>query len=187
MERKNGDWTITATKKIFSNDFFTVFEDDVVQPDDERSKYATISFKPGVAVLPVDDEGFIYLTRQFRYALHRDNIEVVSGGYETHEEILDAAKRELHEEMGIDAAEWLPLGRIDAITSITDSHTDMFIARGLSFTKPEREGTETIEPVKMPLRVALGKVLAGAITHGETCVLVMRAWFEEQKKTAAGT
>ena len=187
MERKNGDWTIKGTKNIYSNEFFQVFEDDVVQPDGEPSRYATISFKPGVAVLPLDDDGFVYMTFQFRYALHRDNVEMVAGGYGPDEEVLDAATRELHEELGIEAKEWIPLGRIEAITSITDSHTDLYLAKGLSFGEHERESTEKLSPVKMPFQEVLEKVVSGEITHGETCAAVMKAWFVEQKKTAAGT
>lgn len=187
MEETIGDWKIKSTTKIFQNDFFRVVEDDVIQPDGGPSRYATISFKPGVAILPIDQDGSAYMTLQFRYALRRDNVEVVSGGYEPDEDVLEAARRELREELGIEADEWTPLGRIEAITSITDSHTDLFLARGLSFNKPEREATEKISPVKMTLRQALEKVLSGEITHGETCSLVMKAWFEEQKTTAVGT
>jgi ADP-ribose pyrophosphatase len=187
MEGRNGGWTVKGTKKIFSNKFFRVFEDDVLQPDGKPSKYATISCIPGVGVLPIDDDGNVYMTLQFRYALHRDSIEVVSGGYTPDEDTLEAAKRELLEELGIEATEWSSLGRIEAITSITDSRTDLFLARGLTFGEPRREATESMSPVKMPLREALEKVLSGDITHGETCALVMKAWFEEQKKTAAGT
>ena len=68
MERKNGDWTIKSTEKKFGNGFFSVFEDQVVRPDGKDDKYATVHFKPGAAVLPIDDEGNVYLTRQFRYA-----------------------------------------------------------------------------------------------------------------------
>lgn len=187
MEQKNGDWTIKGTKNIYSNEFFQVFEDDVVQPDGRSSRYATISFKPGVGVLPMDDDGYVYMTFQFRYALRRENVEIVAGGYGQNEDPLEAAKRELKEELGIEANEWTPLGRIEAITSITDSHTDLYLAKGLTFGEHQRESTEKLSPVKMPFHDVLRKVVSGEITHGETCAAVMKAWFAEQKKTAAGT
>ena len=173
MGRKNGNWTIKATKKIFENSFFKVFEDEVVQPDGKDSTYATIRFPAGASVLPLDDDGFIYLTKQFRYALERENLEVVSGAIED-EEPLKAAKREAKEELGIEAEDWTDFGMIESDTSITNSRAHLFLARKLSFKEPEREGTEQIETVKMKFTEALEKVMNGEITHGQTIVLILK-------------
>ena len=174
MKKKNGDWTIKDTKKIFENDFFKVFEDDVIQPDGKDGKYATIDFKPGIAVLPVDDDGIIYITKQFRYALGRKNLEALAGGAES-DNFLEEAKRETREEIGIEAEEWTDLGKIESDTSITNSTCYLFLARKLTFGKPNREETEDIETVKMSLDEAVEKVLSGEITHGQTCALVLKA------------
>lgn len=85
-------------------------EDDVVKPDGDDGKYATIDFIPGVSVLPVDENNFVYLTKQFRYALRRTDLEVISGTVED-ENFLEAAKRETREEFGIEAEEWTSLGK----------------------------------------------------------------------------
>lgn len=175
MERKNGNWTIKQRRKIFENDFFKVFEDDVVQPDGKDGTYATIQLVGGVSVLPLDDDGFVYLTKQFRYALERENLEVVSGAVEPEEKPLTAAKREAKEELGIEAREWSDLGAIENDTSITNSHAQLFLARRLSFCEPEREGTEQIETVKMKFTQALDKVMKGEITHGQTVALILKA------------
>ncbi|HEY0458661.1 MAG TPA: NUDIX hydrolase [Pyrinomonadaceae bacterium] len=174
MERKNGDWTIKGTRKIFENDFFKVLEDEVIQPDGKESTYATIRLLPGAAVLPVDDDGFVYLTKQFRYALERYDVEVVSGAIED-EEPLEAAKREIKEELGIDAEDWTDLGKIESDTSITNSCAHLFLARRLCFGEPAREGTEQIETLKMKFSEALEKVLRGEITHGQTLALILKA------------
>lgn len=174
MKKKNGDWTIKNTELVFENHFFKVFEDDVIQPDGKDGKYATIDFPPGVAVLPVDDEGNVYITRQFRYALGRDNLEAIAGGIEGEGE-LEAAKREALEELGIEAENWTYLGRVESDTGITTSKCHLYLARKLAFNKPEREASEAIETVKMKLSEAAEKVLNGEITHGQTCVLVLKA------------
>lgn len=181
MAKKNGDWTIKDTKKIYENDFFNVFEDDVIKPDGKDGKYATIHFKPGACVLPLDDEGNIYLTRQFRYALGREDLEVAAGGIEG-EEGLEAAKREAREELGIEAEDWTELGKIESDTSITNSTAYLFLARKLSFHEPKREGTEQIKTVKMKLDEAVEKVLSGEITHGQTCILVLKAYLKDSNK-----
>jgi ADP-ribose pyrophosphatase len=174
MKRKNGNWTIKERRKVFENDFFKLFEDDVIQPDGKDGKYAILCFVRGVSVLPLDDKGFIYLTKQFRYAIERDDLEVVSGAIEE-EEPLEAAKREAREELGIEAAEWIELGKLESDTSITNSTAHLFLARRLTFGKPAREGTEQIETVKMKFDEALDQVMKGEITHGQTVALILKA------------
>jgi 8-oxo-dGTP pyrophosphatase MutT (NUDIX family) len=172
-ERKNGDWIIKETRVVFSNDFFKVFEDQVIQPDGKDGSYAVIKFKQGAAVLPVDDDGNIYLTKQFRYAIEREDLEVAAGVVEV-ETFLEAAKRESLEELGIEAEEWTDFGMIEENTSVTNSVIKIYLAQKLTFTAPKPEGTEKIEVVKMPLKKALSRVMKGEITHDLTCILIMK-------------
>lgn len=173
MNKRNGDWTIKETKEIFSNDFFEVHEDQVIQPDGKDGTYATIKFKQGVALVPFDEEGNVYLTRQFRYALGRVDLEAAAGVVEN-EDHLQAAKREAKEELGITAEEWIDFGTIEENTSITTSIVQIYLARKLKFKKPEPEGTEEIKIVVMPLKEALEKAMSGEITHDLTCLLIMK-------------
>jgi ADP-ribose pyrophosphatase len=174
MEHKNGNWTIKETEKKFHNDFFTVYEDKVIKPDGKDGTYATIKFIPGVAVLPIDESGNVYLTCQFRYALGCDNVEAVCGAIND-ESPAKAAKREAKEELGIEAHQWVSLGKIQTDTSITNSTSHLFLARGLTFSQPEQESTEEIKTVIMKLDDAVQKVLSGEITNGPTCVLILKA------------
>lgn len=181
MKRKNGEWTILESEEKFSNDFFKVIEDKVLRPDGNRDRYATIDFKPGASVLPVDDEDNIYLTRQFRYALGRMDLEVVSGAIDDGEGPLEAAKRETREELGIEAEAWQEMGNIEADTSITNSTAHLFLARKLVFGEPDREPSEDIETVKIPLAEAYQKVIDGDITHDQTVILILKAVLEQKK------
>src|SRR3954453_15236341 len=76
MPRKHGPWTIEDTVEKYRNSFIAVQEDRVIQPDGQPGRYSTVTIKPGVAVLPVDEDGDVYLVRQFRYALGRESVEV---------------------------------------------------------------------------------------------------------------
>jgi len=173
-QKQNGNWTIRSTQKVFENPFFAVFEDDVIKPDGGDGRYATIRFNPGVSILPIDDDANVYLTRQFRYAIGRHDLEVVAGSIEG-EGALDAAKRELEEELGIHAGEWVDLGSVFSLTSITQSCSRQFIARKLEFGEQKPEGTEEIESVKLKLSEAIDMVMKGEITDSDTCLLLLKA------------
>jgi 8-oxo-dGTP pyrophosphatase MutT (NUDIX family) len=179
MERKNGNWTIKETKQVFNNDFFKVFNDKVIKPNGEDGSYATIEFISGVSVLPIDEEDFVYLTKQFRYSAGEKTLEVVAGGIED-EKPLDAAKREIKEELGITAEEFTEIGSIQLDNSIIKAPSTLFVARKLTFGKPDRDDSEEMEMVKVSFREAVKKVLNGEITHAPSCVLLLKAWAENQ-------
>ncbi|HEY0658196.1 MAG TPA: NUDIX hydrolase [Pyrinomonadaceae bacterium] len=179
MEKKNGNWTIKDTKKIFGNDFFSVYEDKVIEPDGKDGAYATIKLPPGVCILPIDDENFVYLTKQFRYSAGRETLEVVAGTVED-ESSLDAAKRELKEELGITAKELRELGTIELDNSIIKNEVSFFTARGLSFEAPERESSEEMETVKIKFREAIEKVFSSEIKHSLSCALLLKAWMKDR-------
>lgn len=175
MARRNGPWTIEGTTEQYRNRLITVREDRVIRPDGEPGSYATVEMRPGVAVLPVDRDGVAQLTRQFRYALGRESVEVVSGAIDEGEEPLEAARREAKEELGVTAEEWIDLGRMDMDTSTLRAPVQLFLARGLGFAESDQEGTETIEPLKVPLTVAVRMVLESEITHSPSCVTILKA------------
>lgn len=174
--RKNGPWTIEHTTQHYQNSFITVVEDQVVQPDGQPGTYSTVAMKPGVAILPVDEKGNVYLVRQFRYALGKESLEVVTGALENNEPVLEAAQRELAEEVGIHAKAWKSLGAFDLDTSIVQCPVHLFLAKNLNFVESDREGTETMEMCKLPLEQAFTMVMECTITHAPSCILLLKTW-----------
>ncbi len=122
----------------------------------------------------MDDDRHVYLTVEFHYAVGRTTVEAVSGGMEANEEPLATAKRELQEELGIEAADWTDLGIVDPFTASVVSPTRLYLARGLTFGDHAPEGTEQIRCLKMPLTEAVQKVMTSEITHGPSCVLILK-------------
>ena len=45
---------------------------------EKNGDYATVDLKSGASILPIDGEGFVYITKQFKYAIGRDSLEVLS-------------------------------------------------------------------------------------------------------------
>jgi 8-oxo-dGTP pyrophosphatase MutT (NUDIX family) len=142
---------------------------------DNQGMYATVKMKPGVAILPIDSDRVVYLTRQFRYALGKESIEVVCGALEEDEPPLEGAQREVQEELGIKAEEWIDLGLFDLDTSIVHCPVYLFLTKQLTFTQAHQEGTETIETLRMPLDRAVQMVMDNEITHAPSCVLILKA------------
>ncbi|MDD2482854.1 MAG: NUDIX hydrolase [Candidatus Shapirobacteria bacterium] len=173
MSSKRGPWRVIDVKNVYKNSWIEVKEDKVIRPDGNKGIFGVVKVKSGVSVLPIDDNKNIYLIEQFRYVLGKKNIEAVSGGIENKEKPLDAAKRELKEETGIEAKEWVDLGKINPLT-IIDSTNYLFIAKNLTFLNASPEGTENIKLLKIPLEKAINWVMEGLITNSLTALLILK-------------
>ena len=151
----HGPWQIVRRNEIYQDAWVQIRMDDVLRPDGKPGTY--------------------YLTKEFHYAVGRDTIEGISGGIEVGESAEIAASRELQEEVGIVAQHLHPLGIVDPLTAALCSPTAIFLATDLSFTETNMEGTERIERVAMPFEDAVRMVIRSEITHGPSCVAILKA------------
>jgi ADP-ribose pyrophosphatase len=172
--RKHGPWTIRESQLVYRDPWITLQVDQVLRPDGKPGTYCTVELKPGVCVVALDEDDYVYLTQEFHYAVGRVTIEGVSGGIEEAEGALQTAIRELNEELGISANNFLQLGSVDPFTAAIRSPTALFVATELSFGQATCEGTEIIDMVKMPLQEAIEMVESSIITHSPTCVLLYK-------------
>jgi ADP-ribose pyrophosphatase len=174
--RPHGPWKIVRSHEIYKDPWIDVRKDDVVRPDGQPGIHSVIRLKAGVTVLALDEGGTVYLTEEFHYAVGRVTLEAVSGGIDPGEEAESTARRELREELGIEATTWLELGSVDPFTTNVVSPTRLYLARGLTFLASAPEGTEKIRCAKMPLIEAVTMVMDGRITHAPTCVVILKTW-----------
>lgn len=150
-------------------------EDTVILPRGSEATYEYVEIKPGSTTLAVEDNLDVWLIREWKYAIGRYSLEAVSGGIEPGEEPLESAHRELREEAGLVAAEWMAMGTIDPFTTMLLCPNYLFLARGLKSVPAEHEEGELIETIRMPLAEAVGKVMSGEITHGSSALAVLKA------------
>lgn len=173
--KTNGPWKIKGSQVKYKNPWISVREDQVIRPDGKDGIFGVVEIVAGVSVLPLDDNGFVYLTKEFHYAIEQDSIEVVSGAIDKGETALEAAKRELKEELGAEAKEWIDLGMLNPFTTVVKSPATMYLAKGIVFSEAKPEGTEKIDMLKVKFDDAVKMVMESEITHGQSCVLILKA------------
>ena len=178
MMQEHGPWQITDTKRQYENPWIRVDEHAVIHPNGKAGIFGIVSILPGVAVLAMDEEQNVYLCREFRFAKGYESIEAVCGGMNQNETYLQAAQRELREELGIEAADWTDLGEVNSFTTVVDSPQRIFLAQQLSFYDAQPEGSEQIAMVKLPFKDVLQAVVNGIITHDLTCILVLKTYLK---------
>ena len=125
-------WTTLARETVLDRGKFLRVEDHTVALPDGRviEQWPWIITPDFINVVAVTDAGEFLCFHQVKYAVDGEAIAVVGGYLESGEEPLAAAQRELLEETGYEAAEWIELGQypVDANRGAGTAH--FFLARG---------------------------------------------------------
>ncbi len=174
MIEKKGPWKIKKKTVVYKDDWLKLTVDDVIRPNGEDGTYSVVAAKHGIGVLPLDDQGYVYLVKEFKYAINKDSVGVPCGGIEGMEPPLETAKRELKEELGITAKKWKYFGMIYPFTSFIFSEAHLFLAQDLEFGKPKADDVEILEPVKIKFEKAVEMVLNNKIDHMPSALLILR-------------
>jgi 8-oxo-dGTP pyrophosphatase MutT (NUDIX family) len=126
----------------------------LVDPAGEPFDRIVVRHPGAVTVVPVHDEGTVTLVRQYRAAVDAQVLEIVAGTRDQEGEEPEAtARRELAEEAGLAATRWeLLIGTWNS-PGVSDQHTLVYLATGLSSipTRPQgvEEGYMTVETIHL--------------------------------------
>ena len=113
MSEPSNPWKTLSSRLVYENPWIRVREDQVLRPDGQPGIYGVVEFKNrAVGVLPVEDDGSVWLVGQYRYPLSLYSWEIPEGGSPASESTEETALRELREETGLTA------GRLELISTL---------------------------------------------------------------------
>lgn len=179
-----GEVEILREQLVWQNDAVRLFEDHVRYPATGDGKHVEsdvfrLTDAPGkvngVITIPITDDDRVVLVRQFRHPVRMWMLELPRGAREAGESPEDAAKREIHEEIGCVCTAVQALGRVAPDTGQLSSIPHIIAARVRRAGPPEREETETIDrTVAMPYATLRAACERGEIIDGYTMAGVLR-------------
>jgi ADP-ribose pyrophosphatase len=172
--------TCLETALVYEGNFIRVHKDSVLLPDGAVSSREYINHPGAVAVLAILDNGNLVMERQFRYAPKREFIELPAGKIDHGEDILLTAQRELLEETGYVASEWIHLTTAWPCIGYADERMEYFLARGLSHQGSNLDDGEFLEVFELSLQEAIEWIRLGKINESKTIVGLF--WLEKYLK-----
>ena len=162
-----------TSELVLEGGMLRVKRDQVRLPSGNQSQREFIMHPGAVLVIPLLDNGNLLLERQFRYPLNRVFIELPAGKIDPDEAILVTGQRELLEETGYTAQEWVYLGLQHPCIGYSDEVIYMFIARGLLAGEAMQDEDEQLELFEASLDACLEMVATQQITDAKTILALM--------------
>jgi 8-oxo-dGTP pyrophosphatase MutT (NUDIX family) len=170
-------YRVKATKVLHRDDWLSLEANDVVRPDGSDGAYNVVRVRRlGVGVLPIDAEGCVHMIGQWRFPIGRYSWEMPAGGAEAGEDALSCAKRELAEETGLHAADWIKILELDLSTSLTDERSIVFIATRLEAGPAHPEPREATAHRRAHFLDLVEQVGCFQIREGATAGALLRAY-----------
>ena len=167
----------------FEGRVFTVTRDEVGLENGSTSFREIVHHNGGACILPLFDNGDICLVRQFRYAFGQELWELPAGKLEKGEDPFEAARRELTEDCGLTADNYIDLGPMYPTVGYCSEIIYIWAATGLHEAEMNLDEDEFLTPTRMPLQEAHRMVMTGEIKDGKTVIgiLKLKALIDEGK------
>lgn len=166
---------VHRSQELYKGKQFSFVLEDVTLPNKNRAAHAHVRHPGSAAIVPIDDSGRIVLIRQYRHAVNSMMLEIPAGTMDPGESPLNCARRELEEETGIIAREFVDLGPIHILPSYSDEMIHIFLARDLAETEQNLDPDEIIQVLRYPVELVLQSINDGSISEALTIVSVFKA------------
>lgn len=168
--------TQVSSEDIFDGFILHVKKDEVALPNGARAYRELIRHIGAVCVIPVTEDNEVIVERQYRYPIDRVITEIPAGKLDSRDEDrLSAIQRELREETGYTADEWIPLGDFHPAPAYSDEYISMYMARGLRAGDRHLDEDEFLDVFSVPLKDLVEDVMAGRISDAKTQTCVLKA------------
>lgn len=163
------------SNQMVEGGLMTVMRDQVRLPSGREGWREYILHPGAVLIVPILPNGNLLFERQFRYPLRQAFIELPAGKIDPGEDVLTTGQRELLEETGFEAAEWVKLGLQHPCIGYSNEVIHMYLATSLRAKAHQRDEDEAMDLLELSLAQALQMVFDGQITDGKTIVALMFA------------
>ncbi len=164
-----------SSECIFKGHVITV-EKDVVQVESGNEASREVVRHPGAAAIVLQlDNGDIVLEKQYRYALGDFLIEIPAGKLDPKEEPLHCAQRELKEETGYTAKNWIYLGKTATSAGFCDEVIHLYFASEATKGEVELDEDEFVDTFTVSKEKFMEMTKSGEIWDGKTVTAMFLA------------
>lgn len=167
--------TVNGVKEKYRGKLFSFQVEDITLPNGSRTEAAIVRHPGSTGIVPFADDGSVVMTYQYRHAVGKYLLEIPAGTLEKGESALICAQRELEEETGFTAEDWLPMATVHILPAYSDEVIHLFLARGLKHSSQNLDQDEILQVVRYPWDELMCLLEAGTITDGLTILALQQA------------
>jgi len=175
---------VLTSQRVYTGKIIDLRVDEIALPDRGTAVREVVEHPGAVVVAALDAQEQVYLVRQYRHAIGRYLLELPAGGLEPDEAPLAAAQRELREEVGLSAGEWVPLGSFYSTPGFSSEQLHAYLAKDLKEVPRDLDDDEDIRVVRYPLTQVFEHLEDVPDAKTLATLLLLRAVTQEHRTNA---
>ena len=166
--------TKKSSQTIYEGKIITLERDIAILENGKEAVREVVRHPGGVGVVAMDDEGYIYMVRQFRYPFYETTLEIPAGKLDKGAENTEQAGiRELREETGLIAKKIEYLGTFYATPGFCDEKLTIYFATNLSQGQTDPDDDEFVECEKYTLDELIKMIESGKIRDAKSVIGIL--------------
>ena len=177
-------WKKVDSQEIHKNPWYRIMQDNVIMPSGQLGKYTYIKRSAGVIIGAVTKDQKIFLVGQYRYPIKKFTWELPMGTLEAGEDDIEmAAKRELREEVGVEAENWQQVGQFHYCSGLSEQKGYVFLARKIQLKQAQPDFTEFLTMKKVSLAEFEAMIVKGEVTDSPsiTAFYLLKSFLEKNE------
>lgn len=160
---------------LFKGRIINLRQDTALLPNGNTATREVVEHPGGVCVAALTDNDELLFVRQWRYPYMEETLEIPAGKRDRQDEDpLECGKRELKEETGATAKNYIDLGPLYPTPGYINEVIYCYLATGITFGKQNPDEDEFLDVLRIPLQQAMQMVLSGEIKDAKTQIAVLK-------------
>jgi len=165
-----------TSHNVFEGKIVRVSTRQITLPNNHQMELEIVEHPGGAAVVALNDLREICLLKQYRAVFDEWFWELPAGKRDHGEPPEETAKRELLEEAGVSAGQWLELGDMASSPGVFTERVYLYLAQELAQGKARTGKDEVIaETLWLPLEQACQWAYEGKINDAKSVIGILRA------------
>jgi len=159
---------VSTVRQIYKGQIVDLRLENVILPNQVAVTLEIVRHPGAAAIVAIDTQRQVTLLHQFRHAAGGFIWEIPAGKLDPGEAPRQCAARELREEAGLTAGDWVPLGSILTAPGFCDERIHLFLACELSTTDQQLDHDEVLTIHPVPLTRAMEMIRSGDIQDAKS-------------------
>ena len=164
-----------SAEYMYEGKIIKLRRDKALLPNGNTSVREVVEHNGGVCVAALTDNDEVLFVRQFRYPYMEIIPEIPAGKRDkSDEDPLECGKRELKEETGATAENYIDLGCLYPSPGYVNEVIYCFLATNLTYGEMNPDEDEFLDVIKIPLEKAVEMTLSGEIKDAKTQIAILK-------------
>lgn len=164
------------SKEIFNGKVINVLVDKILLPNGKEASREVVSHPGGVCIAALTPKNELMFVKQFRYPYKEVILELPAGKLEPGQNPLENGIRELKEEVGACAKDYVSLGKLYPSPGYCGEIIHMFFCRVTDIGETNPDEDEFLDVIKIPIKKAVEMVLNNEIPDAKSQTAILKAY-----------